>query len=153
MKQDWLKPFLILRNGISSRDTFDRIFRILDPKKFELAFRRWMRHVVMALRGQVAIDGKALRGSAEDGSPVHMVSVFATDVGIVLGQEEKVADKSNGGTAIPVLLEVLYLKGMLVSIDVMGCQKQIAAMIISMGGDNLLSSLETALVEPIDTRC
>jgi predicted transposase YbfD/YdcC len=160
VKQEWLKRFLVLKNGIPSHDTFDRIFRILDPKKFEQTFRRWTRHVVTALGGQIAIDGKTLRGSADDGPPVHMVSAFATDVGIALGQE-KVADKSNEITAIPVLLEALSLKGMLVSSDAMGCQKQIAATITAMGGDyllavkgnqaSLLSNLEAALAGPIDT--
>lgn len=160
VKQAWLKRFLVLKNGIPSHDTFDRVFRVLDPKLFEQTFRRWTRRVVTALGGQIAIDGKTLRGSADDGPPVHMVSAFATEAGIALGQE-KVADKSNEITAIPVLLEALYLKGMLVSIDAMGCQKQIAATITTMGGDyllavkgnqaSLLSSLEAALAGPIDT--
>jgi hypothetical protein len=159
VKQEWLSRFLVLKNGVPSHDTFNRIFGLLDPKKFERTFRRWTRHIVTAFGGQIAVDGKTLRGSGDDGPPAHMVSAFATEAGIALGQE-KVADKSNEITAIPVLLEALYLKGMLVSIDAMGCQRQIAAQITGMGGDyllavkgnqaSLLASLEAALAGPLD---
>jgi hypothetical protein len=95
VKEAWLRRFLRLENGIPSHDTFNRIFRILDPKHFEQAFRRWVSGVVRAFGGQVSVDGKSLRGSAVGAeNPVHMVSAFATGLGIVLGQE-KVADKSN----------------------------------------------------------
>jgi predicted transposase YbfD/YdcC len=94
---------------------------------------------VRALGQNVAIDGKSLRGSAAGGqSPVHMVSAFATELGIVLGQE-KVADKSNEITAIPALLESLAIQGCLVSIDAMGTQRQIARAIRDMGADYLLA--------------
>ena len=139
IKEDWLRRFLVLKNGIPSHDTFERVFRILDPKRFETVFRQWVGGIVTALGGQMAIDGKTLRGAADgDSPPAHMVSAFATDLGLVLGQE-KVADKSNEITAIPVLLEALYVKGFLVSIDAMGCQKDIAAKIIEKGGDYLLA--------------
>lgn len=138
VKEGWLRRFLVLKNGIPSHDTFDRVFRALDPAKFETVFRRWVSGIATALGGQIAVDGKTLRGSADDGPPVHMVSAFATEVGLALGQE-KVAGKSNEITAIPVLLEALYLKGFLVSIDAMGCQKEIAATITAKGGDYLLA--------------
>lgn len=132
-KADWLRRFLVLKNGIPSRDTFLRVFRVLDPN------RQWFGHIASALDGQLAIDGKTLRGSANgDQPPVHMVSAFATKIGFVLGQE-KVAGKSNEIIAIPALLEALYLKGFLVSIDAMGCQKNIAARIVDKGGDYLLA--------------
>ena len=139
LKETWLRRFLTLKNGIPSHDTFERVFRVLDPERFEGVFRQWVSGIVTALGGQLAIDGKTLRGSADGGKPpAHMVSAFATDLGLVLGQE-KVADKSNEITAIPVLLEALYVKGFLISIDAMGCQRDIAAKIIEKGGDYLLA--------------
>ena len=138
-REEWLKRYLRLENGIPSHDTITRIFRILDPKKFEQAFRTWISGVVGVLRETIAIDGKALRGVlAAKGSPVHMVSAFATNLGLVIGQE-KVAEKSNEIIAIPKLLETLALKGCLVSIDAMGTQREIARSIRSMGADYLLA--------------
>ncbi len=139
LKADWLRRFLILPNGIPSQDTFLRVFRALDPDCFETMFRRWVGGITGALRGTIAIDGKTLRGSVDgDAPPVHMVSAFATDLGLVLGQD-KVAGKSNEITAIPELLDTLYIKGLLVSIDAMGCQREIAAKIVAKGGDYLLA--------------
>ena len=93
-KEPWLRRFLKLDNGIASHDTFRRVFALLDPQAFEKAFRAWVASVLGAF-DQVAIDGKALRGSADaDNGPLHMVSAFATELGLVLGQEA-VADKSN----------------------------------------------------------
>lgn len=138
VKEPWLRRFLKLKNGIPSHDTFSRVFRLLDPQAFESAFRNWIGSVLPAF-GQIAVDGKSLRGSADgDSGPLHMVSAFATDLGLVLGQEA-VADKSNEITAIPVLLEALAIKGCLVSIDAMGCQKDIASTIVSRGADYLLA--------------
>ena len=139
LKSDWLGRFLALPGGIPSQDTFLRVFRALDPACFEAVFRCWVGGITGTLRGTVAIDGKTLRGSSDgDGPPVHMVSAFATDLGLVLGQE-KVAGKSNEITAIPELLDTLYIKGLLVSIDAMGCQREIAAKIVEKGGDYLLA--------------
>ena len=156
-KEAWLRQFLLLKNGIPSEDTFLRIFRVLDPKHFEAAFRRWVSGLVGALDGTIAVDGKTVRGSGSGGeSAIHMVSAFATELGVVLGQE-KVAEKSNEITAIPALLEALYLKGLLVSIDAMGCQKGIARQITDQGGDyllmvkgnqpTLLAAVETAFID------
>ena len=128
--EGWLGRFLVLKNGIASEDTFLRIFQQLDPKGFEACFRRWVSQAVTGLSGTIAVDGKTLRGSGTGGEQaIHMVSAFATELGIVLGQE-KVASKSNEITAIPELLDALYLKGFLVSIDAMGCQRAIARQII-----------------------
>ena len=152
-KVAWLRRFLVLKNGIPSEDTFLRVFRALDPKSFEIAFRRWVGSVVGALGGTIAVDGKTVRGSATGGeSAIHMVSAFATDLGVVLGQE-KIAGKSNEITAIPELLEALYLKGFLVSIDAMGCQKRIAQQITTKGGDYLLmvKGNQPSLLEAIET--
>ena len=138
VKEPWLRRFLELKNGIPSHDTFSRVFRLLDPQAFEAAFRSWVGSVLTAF-GQIAVDGKSLRGSAdgEDG-PLHMVSAFATELGLALGQEA-VADKSNEITAIPVLLQALAIKGCLVSIDAMGTQREIARTIVSRGADYLLA--------------
>lgn len=138
VKEPWLRRFLSLKNGIPSADTFARVFRLLDPQAFESVFRAWVGSLLPSFK-QVAIDGKTLRGSADgDKSPLHMVSAFATDIGIVLGQEA-VADKSNEITAIPALLEALAIKGCLVSIDAMGCQKEVARIIRERRADYLLA--------------
>jgi predicted transposase YbfD/YdcC len=140
VREPWLKRFLSLKNGTPSSATFYRLFRALDPKQFEAFFRRWVSQIVPAAAppGQMAIDGKTIRGSA-DGKvrPAHMVSAFSTELGMVFGQA-RVEEKSNEITAIPELLEALYVQGFLVSIDAMGCQKAIARKIIDKGGDYLL---------------
>lgn len=128
----------MLKNGVPSEEIFLRIFRVMDPKQFETVFRRGVSGVVGALSGTIAVDGKTVRGSGSGGeTAIHMASAFATELGIVLGQE-KVASKSNEITAIPELLEALYIKGFLVSIDAMGCQKSIARQITAKDGDYLL---------------
>ncbi len=139
VKEDWLRRFLVLKNGIPSQDTFLRVFGAINPKQFEAVFRRWLGSIVSALSGTLAVDGKTLRGSGKGTeSPVHRVSALATDLGRVLGQE-KVAGKSNEITAIPELLQALYLKGHRVTIDAMGCQKAIARQIVAQKGDYLLA--------------
>jgi len=151
-KEAWLRRFLVLKNGIPSEDTFLRIFRVIDPKQFETVFRRWVSGVVGALSGTIAVDGKTVRGSGSGvETAIHMVSAFATELGIVLGQE-KVAGKSNEITAIPELLDALYLKGFLVTIDAMGCQKNIARQITAKGGDYLLmvKGNQPSLLEAIE---
>jgi len=138
-KEAWLKRFLTLANGIPSHDTFNRVFRILDPKTFEDAFRRWVSGLVTAVGGTLAVDGKTVRGSGDGKArPIHLVSAFATDLGIVLGQE-KVVRKSNEITAIPELLNALLIKGYLVTIDAMGCQTEIAETIVAKEADYLLA--------------
>lgn len=138
-KEAWLRNFLVLKNGIPSEKTFFRVFSALNPAHFEAVFRRWVGSILPAVSRTIAVDGKSLRGSAKgDEPPAHMVSAFATDVGLVLGQE-KVTGKSNEITAIPELLEALCLKGHLVTIDAMGCQKAIAAQIVAQDGDYLLA--------------
>ena len=116
----------MIKNGVSSEDTFLRVFRVFDPKMFETTFRRWVAGLAGALRGSLTVDGKTVCGSATGSeNAIHMVSAFATALGVPLGQE-KVAGKSNEITAIPELLEALYLKDFLVSIDAIGCQTRIA---------------------------
>ena len=161
MREAWLRRFLVLKNGIPSEETFLRVFRAIDPKQFESSFRRWVSRIVSALGGTLAVDGKTVRGSGSGGeTAIHMVSAFATELGIVLGQE-KVANKSNEITAIPELLDTLYIKGLLVSIDAMGCQKAIATKVTERGGDfllavkgnqpSLLHAIETAFLDQKDS--
>lgn len=139
---DWLRGFLVLEHGIPSHDTFGRVFAALDPREFEAAFRRWVRQLIPALDSDtvVAIDGKTSRRSTTkaEARPLHLVSAFAADMGLVLGQTAT-AEKSNEITAIPELLEALHIKGLLVSIDAMGCQREIAEKIVHKGGDYLLA--------------
>jgi predicted transposase YbfD/YdcC len=136
-KLPWLKTFLKLPEGIPSHDTFNRVFSLLDPKKLGECFIRWTRAVFNTTKGEViSIDGKTIRGSRDNGkkSIVHMVSAWAEINNIVLGHL-KVDDKSNEITAIPELLKLLVLKGCIVTIDAMGCQKNIASQIVSQEAD------------------
>jgi predicted transposase YbfD/YdcC len=140
-KSDWFKQFLELPNGIPSHDTFGRLFARLDPKEFQNFFIRWMDNHVLSLKGKtVAIDGKTLRGShdrANEKSPVHMVSAWASDIRLVLGQL-KTHDKSNEITAIPELIKTLSLQGAVVTIDAMGCQKKITRTIMDEKADYVI---------------
>lgn len=141
-REAWLKTFLELPNGIPSHDTIGRIFAMLDPRALEEAFRRWVEAVATLTKGEVvAIDGKTLRRSFRDADRsafVHMVSAWATGNRMVLGQV-KTEDKSNEITAIPRLLDLLHIEGCLVTIDAMGCQKDIAATIIERRADYMLA--------------
>src|SRR5215207_9653914 len=139
-KQAWLKSFLALPNGIPAHDTFRRVFMLLDPDAFEACFARWARSLMgKAEREVVAIDGKTVRrsGSRHDHGPLHLVSAWASDQGLVLGQRE-VDGKSNEIAAIPELLDTLHLDGCIVTLDAMGCQKDIAAKIRNGDADYLL---------------
>src|SRR3954463_5568912 len=130
-KLAWFRRFLELPNGIPSHDTFGRVFARLDPQQFEACFRDWVAALSERLPGRVAIDGKTLKGSRDDAGGVkalHLVSAWATEARLTLGLVA-VDDKSNEITAIPRLLQILELEGALVSIDAIGCQKDIAAQI------------------------
>lgn len=143
-KHDWLKSFLKLPEGIPSHDTFNRVFSALDPQAFEQCFMHWTKAVAELTEGEVvSIDGKTLRGSRGKGakSAVHMVSAWANTNQLVLAQR-KVDDKSNEITAIPALLEVLVLKGCIVTIDAMGCQSSIAEAIIDKEANYILALKE-----------
>jgi predicted transposase YbfD/YdcC len=138
-REAWLRQFLELPEGIPSHDTFGRVFGQLDAEAFQSSFNRWVKHTFRLPAGEViAIDGKTVRGSKGDGkAAIHMVSAWAHEAGIVLGQQ-KTAEKSNEITAIPELLDQLYIKGCIVTIDAMGCQKKIAQRIIDRGADYVL---------------
>lgn len=142
-KADWLKSILELPNGIPSHDTFERVMRWLNPEEFRKCFLNWVRGVAKITKGEiVAIDGKALRGSRDgEKSAIYMVSAWANANGIVLGQM-KVNEKTNEIKAIPSLLKILAIKGCIVTIDAIGCQKNIAEEIINKEADYVLSLKE-----------
>jgi len=141
-KLTWLKKYLRLPNGIPSHDTISRVFRILKPAEFEAAFLAWISSLHEQIGTQlIAIDGKTLRRSHDRKtmkSALHMVSAWSVANHVVMGHQS-VDDKSNEITAIPKLLELLELKGAIVSIDAMGCQKEIAQKIVKRGGDYVLA--------------
>jgi predicted transposase YbfD/YdcC len=141
-KRDWLVTFLSLPNGIPSHDTFRRVFCLLDPGAFHECFQRWIDALSAGLGlKRIAIDGKTMRRSfdrAAGKAALHLVSAWATEQHLVLGQVA-VDTKSNEITAIPKLLELLDVSGAMVSIDALGCQKEIAAKIRDGGGDYVLS--------------
>jgi predicted transposase YbfD/YdcC len=141
-KQEFLATFLELEGGIPSHDTFGRVFAMLDPSALQEAFRAWTATLMETTAGQVvAIDGKTLRRSfrdAENRAFVHMVSAWASHNRTVLGQIRTDA-KSNEITAIPKLLELLGIKGAVVTIDAAGCQKEIAAAIVNRQADYVLA--------------
>lgn len=141
-KQDWLKTWLELPNGIPSPDTFSRVFARINPTELQKCFLGWMEAVTQVTEGELLnIDGKTLRGAKEAGnsrSLIHMVSVWSASQHLVLGQT-KVSEKSNEITAIPPLLEMLAIRGCLVSIDAMGCQTEIAKTIVAQGADYVLA--------------
>lgn len=143
-KEYFLKTFLELPNGIPSHDTFNRVFSAIDSEQFEEAFINWVNTLVKLTKGEVvAIDGKTIRGAKEHGkkSPIHMVSAWANENNMVLGQV-KTDEKSNEITAIPKLLEILELEGTIISIDAMGTQTSIAEEIIEQGADYILAVKE-----------
>ena len=137
-RENWLRKFLELPNGIPSHDTFGRVFSVLSSTEFHNCFVSWIEAVFFITKGQViAIDGKTLRKSYERASnkaAIHMVSAWATANRVVLGQV-KTSEKSNEITTIPELLKLLEIKGCIITIDAMGCQKAIAEQIIAKGGD------------------
>ncbi len=141
-KHDWLSTFLALPNGIPSHDTFRRLFERLDPDQFQRCFLRWIEALHEATERQViAIDGKALRRSfdrAKGKSALPMVHAWATANHLLLGQGA-VDEKSNEITAIPKLLKVLEVTGAIITIDAMGCQKEIARAIRRRKADYVLA--------------
>jgi predicted transposase YbfD/YdcC len=138
-KESWLGQYLQLPSGIPSHDTFNRFFSALDPQAFEQAFLSWVKDVVRLTEGEViSIDGKTLCGTKGSKRAVHLVSAWSSANQLSLGQI-KVGEKSNEITAIPRLLEVLALKGCIVTIDAMGCQRDIAEKIIAKEADYILA--------------
>src|SRR5215213_336626 len=142
-KRRWLEGFLELPNGIPSHDTFRRVLMLVDPDAFERSFLGWVRTVFRPEEGaprQVAIDGKAVRRSfdrKQGRSPLHLVSAYATERGLVLAQR---AAETRGGelAVLSDLLDGLELRGCLVSLDALACHPEVAGRIVGRGGDYLL---------------
>ena len=138
-KKDWFATFLELPNGIASHDTFGRVFQMLDSRMLEQVCMQWLQSIAGQIEGVVAIDGKSLRGSRNGKqSPLHIVSAWACQNSMLLGQVQT-DKKSNEITAIPELLKLLSLKGCIVTIDAMGCQKAITEAIIEAQADYVLN--------------
>lgn len=144
-KEAWLQPFLALPNGMPSHDTFGRVFAALDSVAFAECFQHWITSVAQATAGGIgAIDGKTLRQSFDTASAkaaIHLVSAWASQQHLLLGQVKTDA-KSNEITAIPQLLQLLELQGCIVTIDAMGCQKEIARQMTNQEADYVLALKE-----------
>jgi len=136
-KEPFLRDFLELEHGPPSHDTFSRVFRLLDPEQFGACFQRFMARFAESCQGVIAIDGKVVRRSfdkASGRSALHMVSAWGCDQRLVLAQIATDA-KSNEITAVPKLLRMLCLKGTIVTVDALNCQRDIARQIVEQGGD------------------
>jgi predicted transposase YbfD/YdcC len=159
MNLAFLKQLLELQNGIPSHDTINRVFSLLNPRAFERLFMEWTNQLKDSevLEHVIAIDGKTVRGSKDsfhDTSPVHLVHAWSVENNICLGQR-KTATKSNEITAIPELLELLELKGSIITIDAIGTQTAIAAKIIENEADYILAVKDNqkTLREEVESTC
>jgi predicted transposase YbfD/YdcC len=154
VKEQWFreKLGLSLNSGVASHDTFQRIFQLIDPKELEKSFLSWVKSVAQKTKGEIiSIDGKTVCGSCDaKAKAIHLVSAWANANQLVLGQV-KTDEKSNEITAIPALLEMLELKGCIVTIDAMGCQKDIAEKITGAEADYVfgLKGNQTGLHEDV----
>ena len=156
-QESWFKQYLKLPNGIPSHDTFERVFQALDPKVFGKCFTQWTMSVAQQTNGAIiAVDGKTVRNrgnAAQRALPI--VSAWSHDNGLVLGQIS-CEEKSNEITAIPNLLEMLVLKWNIVTIDAMGCQKDIIRAVVDKKVDYLVSvkdnepNLHAAVKQPFE---
>jgi len=143
-KKDWLKELLALPNGIPSRDCIRRVLSALKPEAFQTCFQSWIASLMSEdedTRPTIAIDGKTMRRSHDRAAglgPLHLVSAWASEHGLALGQVVT-EQKSNEITAIPALIDRIDVKGAIVTIDAMGCQKEIARKIVDAKGDYVLA--------------
>ena len=141
-KLDFLQTFLELPCGVPSHDTFGRVFALLCPKALQEGFIKWVQVLAQATRGRVvAIDGKTAHRSFDKAAgqgPLHVLSAWASESRLLLGQQA-CDSKSNEITAIPELIQNLEISGSIVTIDAMGCQKEIAATIRQAGADYVLA--------------
>lgn len=162
----WLSNFLDMPHGVPSQDVYLRVLAAIDPASFRTAFQAWMREVfaMLGIDSQLAIDGQTHRRSGDKRTgkkPVHMVHALVCESGLVMGQVAT-EEKSNEIVAIPALLDLLDLRGALVSIDAMGTQVKIARQIVKAGGDyllalkgnqsNLHTEVQAAFEEALDDR-
>src|SRR5919198_1430444 len=142
-KRAWLQTFFALPHGIPSHDTFGRVFARLNPQRFQQCFLAWTRAVAQLTQGSlISLDGKTVKSSfdrATTASPLHMLSAWCSENGGLVVGQTKTDSKSNEITAIPDLLQLLTIKGCIVTIDAMGCQTAIAGQIRAQGGDYLLA--------------
>jgi predicted transposase YbfD/YdcC len=147
LNEAWLRRHLALPNGIPGKDTFRRVLGLLPPAAFQQCFGQWLQTLQTPTaeepenKRHIAIDGKTLRRSHDRKNglgPMHIVSAWASDFGITLGQVAT-EEKSNEITAIPQLLELIDVEDAIVTIDAAGCQKTIAAKIVEGKGDYLLA--------------
>ena len=139
-KLDWFKEFLELPNGIPSHDTFNRVFEYLDHDRFKKSFLSWVQSICKLYEGEViAIDGKTMCASGDSAhKALHVISAWACGNSLVIGQKAT-EEKSNEITAIPKLLDMIKIKGCIVTIDAMGCQKEIAKHVMEKEADYVLS--------------
>ena len=136
---DWLQSIGICSNGAPSHDTYCRFFRYLSPNAFRECFMEWTRQLSDSIKGVVAIDGKTLRGSKDkDLLPIHIVSAYSNDNNLILGQL-KASEKSGELETIQKLLEILDIKGAIVTIDAAGCHKVVVEQICNKGGDYVIA--------------
>ena len=141
-KEKWLRKYIDLEYGIPDACTFRNIIKAIDTRQLHKVFVEWMKNAVETVTGVVAVDGKqARRTKGGKKKPLHVVSAFSTECGLVLGQLA-CEEKSNEITAIPKLLEQLELKGCIVTIDAMGTQTEIAKAITDSGADYILALKE-----------
>jgi len=144
LKKDFFSKFLDLTNGIPSKDTFRRFFAALDPQVFESHFLQWAQSLTKDLDKEfVSIDGKTIRQASRmlSDNPIHLITAWASVNELILGQLAT-SEKSNEITAIPALLEALFLEGSTVTIDAMGCQKDIVHKIVEKKADYILALKE-----------
>jgi predicted transposase YbfD/YdcC len=140
-RAEWLKSMGLCLNGVPSHDTMNRVFRLLDSRRFNESFMHWVSTIACTIEGVIAIDGKTLRNSGDEfqqSDPLHIVHAFAAENHVLLGQLATDA-KSNEITAIPELLKMLTIKGKIITIDAMGCQKEIVKQIRERGGDYVIA--------------
>lgn len=138
-KKEWFKKYLKLENGIPDANTFRYVLMKITPEKVHSLFAEWMKTVIPQIRGVIAVDGKqARRTKDEEKRPLHIVSAFAEEYGLILGQLA-CEEKSNEITAIPKLLEMLEITGCIVTIDAMGTQTEIAEKIRKKNADYILT--------------
>jgi hypothetical protein len=137
-KRPWLQTFLALPHGIPSHDTFGRVFARLNPQRFHACFLSWTKAVAALTQGAlVSLDGKTVKASfdrATAASPLHLLSAWCSDQGGLVVGQTRTDSKSNEITAIPALLQLLAIKGCIVTIDAMGSQTAIADQILAQGG-------------------